>query len=128
MSRRRWGDPLARDLGRRQARINDLLRREIGNILQRTYADRLGSLVTVTEVRTTGDLRHARIFVAILADRTQQDQSLQILQNHRSEVRQSLADRIILKHVPSLTFMLDDSAERVRRIEELLGGEGSSEG
>ena len=127
MSRRRWGDPLAKNPGRRQARVNDLLRREIGNILQRVYSDRLNALVTVTEVRTTGDLRHARIFVAVLAAREQQTESLKKLQNIRSELRQHLAERIVLKYVPTLTFMLDDSAERAQRIEELLDRDDSRE-
>ncbi len=127
MSRRRWGDPLAKNPGRRQARVNDLLRREIGGILQRVYSDKLHALVTVTEVRTTGDLRHARIFVAVLAAKEQQTESLKILQNIRPQLRQRLADRIVLKYIPTLTFMLDDSAERAQRIEELLGRDGSGE-
>ena len=120
MSRRRWGDPLAKNPGRRQARVNDLLRRQMGEILQRKYSDRIGVMITVTEVRTSGDLRHARIFVSVLADKDQQTEAIRKLQIARQDLRHQLAANIVLKYVPSLEFLLDDSAERAQRIEDLL--------
>lgn len=120
MSRRRWGDPLAKNPGRRQARVNDLLRRTIGEILQSKFADKVGAMVTVTEVRTSGDLRHARTFVSVLADKDLQVETIRQLQGLRQELRQLLAARVVLKYVPSLEFRLDESAERAQRIEELL--------
>ena len=122
MSRRRWGDPLARDPQRRQARVNDLIRRQLAMILEREFRDRLPALITVTEVRISGDLRHARIFVAILAERPQQEAAIKFLQNNRLELRQLLGAQVILKYLPTLEFVLDLSAERAQRIEELLRG------
>lgn len=127
MSRRRWGDPLARTPGRRQARVNDLLRRQIGLILEEEFSDKIEALVTVTEVRTTGDLRHARTFVAVLAERDLQSATIQTLQNARQEVRQYLASRVVLKYIPTLEFILDESFERARRIEDLLHPDDSGE-
>lgn len=126
MSRRRWGDPLAKNPGRRQARVNDLLRRQISDILQKEYSDRIEAMVTITEVRTTGDLHHARIFAAILAAENQQNQVIKTLQNTRQELRQQLASRVVLKYIPTLEFILDDSAERAQHIEELLQQNDSS--
>lgn len=120
MSRRRWGDPLAKNPGRRQARINDLLRRNIGEILQSRFSDKIEAMVTVTEVRTSGDLRHARTYVSVLADREQQEEAIRKLQNLRQELRQLLAAQVVLKYVPSLEFRLDETAERAQRIEKLL--------
>jgi len=122
MSRRRWGDPLARDPQRRQARVNDLIRRQLAMILEREFRDRLPALITVTEVRISGDLRHARIFVAILAERPQQEAAIKFLQNNRPELRQLLGAQVILKYLPTLEFVLDLSAEQAQRIEELLRG------
>jgi ribosome-binding factor A len=122
MSRRRWGDPLARDPHRRQARVNDLIRRALGIIFEREYRDRVSALITVTEVRTSGDLRHARIFVAIYADKPKQEEAIRFLQNSRPELRQLLGSEVILKYLPTLDFVLDLSAERAQRIERLLSG------
>ncbi|RJP81220.1 MAG: 30S ribosome-binding factor RbfA [Candidatus Zixiibacteriota bacterium] len=122
MSRRRWGDPLARDPKRRQARVNDLIRRNLSLILEREYRDQLAAMATVTEVRITGDLRHARVFVAVTAEPERQEQTIRRLKELSPELRSLLGREIILKHVPSLEFILDLSAERARRIEELLQG------
>jgi ribosome-binding factor A len=92
----------------------------MGNILQRKYADKFGALVTVTEVRTSGDLRHAKVFVAVLAEKDQQSDIIKRLQHKRQDLRQDLAERIVLKYVPTLDIRIDDSAERASRIEELL--------
>ncbi len=120
MSRRRWGDPLAKNPGRRQARVNDLLRREVGNLIQTKFSDSFQPLLTVTEVRTSGDLRHARIFVAITAEHDQQEIAMRTLRNKRQALRKLLAERIALKYVPTLDFLIDDSAEHAQRIEDLL--------
>jgi len=61
MSRRRWGDPIARDPHRRQARVNDLIRRQLAMILEREFRDRLPP-DHGDEVRISGDLRHAAHF------------------------------------------------------------------
>jgi len=125
MSRRRWGDPLARDPHRRQARVNDLIRRQLAMILEREFRDRMPALITVTEVCTSGDLRHARIFVSIYADKPRQEAALKFLQNNRPELRKLLGTHMILKYLPTLDFVLDLSAERAQRIEELLRGNDS---
>ncbi len=122
MSRRRWGDPLARDPGRRQARVNDLLRRQVSMIIERDFRDELAAMATVTEVRTTADLRHARIFVSVYGDQERQQNTIQALQNRRAELRQILGSQIILKYLPSLEFRLDTSAEYAQHIEDLLHG------
>ncbi len=127
MSRRRWGDPLAKNPGRRQARVNDLLRREVGEILQMKYTDSSLPLITVTEVRVSGDLKNARIFLAILGDDDECDKALHTIQKNRPQIRQLLADRIVLKYVPTLFFLIDDSAKRAARIEELLSHSGSDD-
>jgi len=102
--------------------VNDLIRRQLAMILEREFRDRLPALITVTEVRISGDLRHARIFVAILAERPQQEAAIKFLQNNRPELRQLLGAQVILKYLPTLEFVLDLSAERAQRIEELLRG------
>ncbi|MBU0519907.1 30S ribosome-binding factor RbfA [bacterium] len=120
MSRRRWGDPLAKNPGRRQARINDLLRRAIGDILLFRFSEDLKAMTTVTEIRTSSDLRHARVYVAVLGDKDVQADTINILQQKRGEIRDYLAREVVLKYLPSVEFLIDESAEKAARIEELL--------
>jgi len=127
MSRRRFGDPLARDPGRRQARVNDLLRRQLGMILEREFRDRLPAMATITEVRTTSDLRHARVFISVYADKPLQEKTIRILQEVTPEVRQVLAGEVLLRFLPTLEFIQDLSAEYAQHIEDLLHGHESGE-
>lgn len=127
MSRRRFGDPLARDPGRRQARVNDLLRRQVGMILEREFRDQLSVLVTVTEVHTSPDLRHARVFVSVLADKPVQETTIHRLHQLTSEVRQHLAGEVLLRYLPTLEFVLDLSAEYAQHIDDLLHGNESDQ-
>ena len=127
MSRRRFGDPLARDPERRQARVNDLLRRQLGMILEREFRDRLPAMATITEVRTTSDLRHARVFISVYADKPLQEKTIRILQEVTPEVRQVLAGEVLLRFLPTLEFIQDLSAEYAQHIEDLLHGHESGE-
>jgi ribosome-binding factor A len=127
MSRRRFGDPMARDPGRRQARVNDLLRRQLGLILEREFRDQLPALTTITEVRTSPDLRHARVFVSVYAEKPVQERTIQALRHLNPEVRKFLAGEVLLRFLPSLDFVLDLSAEYAQHIEDLLKSDDSGE-
>lgn len=127
MSRRRFGNPASRDPGRRQARVNDLLRRQLGLILEREFRDQIPAMATVTEVRTTADLRHARVFVSVYADRPVQEKTMNVLLQLTPEIRQFLAGEVLLRFLPTLEFRLDLSAEYAQHIEDLLHGHESGE-
>jgi ribosome-binding factor A len=81
--------------------------------------------VTVTSVDTSPDLRHARVYVSVLGDETQREQSLAGLNSSHGFLQGRVAARLRLKHTPQVDFEYDPSAERVIRISELLrqGGE-----
>ena len=56
-------------MSRRIERVNNLIRQEISELLQRQVKDpRLGGFVTVTQVSTSPDLRHAKIFISIMGN------------------------------------------------------------
>jgi ribosome-binding factor A len=120
MSRRRFGDPAARDPGRRQARVNDLLRRQLGLILEREFRDRLPALVTITEIRTSPDLRHAKVYASVLAERPVQDKAIELLHHMTPEIRQFLAGEVLLRYLPTLEFVLDLTAEYAQHIDDLI--------
>ncbi|MFH1861893.1 MAG: 30S ribosome-binding factor RbfA [bacterium] len=127
MSRRRWGDPLAGNQGRRQARVSDLLRRQISTVIEERFRDQLPAMVTITEVRTSGDLRQAKVFASVLAEKQQQVVVIEQLNVWSQDIRFQVANRVLLKFMPTLEFLLDLTAERAQRIEELLHGSDSGE-
>jgi len=105
---------------RRQKRVSELIRQEIGDLLERKVADPRLRLVTVTEVEISPDLRHARVYVSLLGSQEERQRALESLRHATGFFRHELASRLTLRYVPDLTFYLDDSLERGERIGRLL--------
>ena len=105
---------------RRQARLNEQLKREISEIIHREIDDPRIGPVTVTGVRVTSDLSFARVFVRTLSDPGAQDQAVEGLEGAAAFIRRALGSRLRLRHVPELRFEEDRTLEQARRIEEIL--------
>src|SRR6266496_1430713 len=109
-------------LGRRIDRIEEQLRIELGEIIEREIQDPRIGLATVTAVKVSPDLSHARVFVTVLGDATQRKKTLEGLRSAASFVRRSLSKRLHhMRRIPELSFDYDESVEKGIRIEELLG-------
>jgi ribosome-binding factor A len=108
-------------LGRRIDRIEEQLRIELSEIIEREIQDPRIGLTTVTAVKVSPDLRHAHVFVTVLGDAAQRKKALDGLRSAASFVRRSLSKRLHhLRRIPELTFDYDDALEKGLRIEELL--------
>src|SRR5215467_6769085 len=108
-------------LGRRIDRIEEQLRIELSEIIEREIQDPRIGLTTVTAVKVSPDLRHARIFVTVLGDGEQRKKALEGLRSAASFVRRSLSKRLHhMRRIPELSFDYDESVEKGIRIEELL--------
>jgi ribosome-binding factor A len=107
--------------GRRIDRIEEQLRIELSEIVEREIQDPRIGLATITHVKVSPDLRHARVFVTILGDEDQRKKSLEGLRSAASYARHSLSKRLHhLRRIPELTFDYDADVEKGMRIEELL--------
>jgi ribosome-binding factor A len=108
-------------MNRRLLRLNDTLRREISEMIFRQLKDpRLGSMVTVTGVETTPDLRQARVHVSVLGSLEERKAALSGLRSASRFMRREIGDRLDLRYSPELIFMYDDSIERGARVLALL--------
>jgi len=107
--------------GRRIDRIEEQLRIELSEIIEREIHDPRVGLATVTAIKVSPDLRHARVFVTVLGGEEQKKKTLEGLKSAASFIRRALSKRLQhLKRVPELTFGYDESVEKGIRIEELL--------
>jgi len=118
---------------KRQQRVAEQIRKELGGILQREHGE-LASQVTVGEVRLSTDLSHATVFVSLMCGPERREHLLKALMHRNKEIRRSLAGRLRLRAVPLLRFQLDLSLDRAERVEALLdllhgeqGGDGGEE-
>lgn len=106
---------------RRVERINELLREEVSYLIRRELKDpRLGGLISVTEVEAAQDLSFARVHVSVLGDEEQKKASLKTLHRAAGFFRRRLTERLHIRRVPDLVFLLDTSLERGARILDLL--------
>jgi ribosome-binding factor A len=104
----------------RMDRVNQLLKEEVGKIIQKDLDNPAISFVTVTDVKTKPDLTEAKIFVSIMADDKRKEATLSALNKARSYIKKLIAGRIKLKFMPDLKFFQDKSIDKSIRIEELF--------
>ncbi|MCA1667980.1 MAG: 30S ribosome-binding factor RbfA [Thermomicrobia bacterium] len=94
---------------RRIEQINDFLRNEIANLIQEERDELRLKLVSVTEVQTSPDLRHARVYISTLGGEKERDAAVETLRRHARHLRHLLAPRITFRSVPELDFRADAS-------------------
>ncbi len=102
-------------------RVNSLLRQEIKELLQRQVKDpRLDHFVAVTEVSTSPDLRHAKIFISCMGSEQEIQETLSVLTAASGFFRNELARRLRLRRIPELSFQWDASIERGAHLLRLI--------
>jgi ribosome-binding factor A len=104
-------------------RVDEAVRDVLGDAIAKELQDPRVGFVTVTAVKTSSDLRHARVYVSVLGDAAARSASLEGLRSAHGVLQRSLARELRLKHTPTLTFEYDESVERGMRISELIKGE-----
>jgi len=99
-----------------------MLREELGLLISTELTDpRLeDALVTVTDVTVSADLRSARVYIEHALPPQSSPQVLNALCHAEGFLRQSLVENLNLRFVPELTFQIDTSSARARRIDTLL--------
>jgi ribosome-binding factor A len=113
---------------RRTERISSVIQQEISNLLLGQVNDpRLASLISITKVSTSPDLRHAKVFISTLGNGVNKSEILQGFAAASGFLRKQLANRLKLKHTPELSFHLDDSIERGDKVLKLIEQVASSD-
>jgi ribosome-binding factor A len=113
--------------GGRMRRVDEAMRAVLSDAIAKDLKDPRIGFVTVTGVKTSPDLRHARVYVSVLGDDPERSASIDGLRSAHGFLQRRLADELALKHTPSLTFEYDDTVDRGMRISRLLDDRGSAE-
>ena len=108
-------------MSHRIEKINQLIRKEISELLQRQVKDpRLGEFIAVTDVVTSPDLKSAKVYVSRIGTEEEKQEILKTLNAAANYFRKELLHNIRMKHIPELSFLWDDSIERGDRLMRLL--------
>lgn len=121
----------------RMRRVDEAIRQVIGDALASDVKDPRVGFVTVTDVKTSSDLSHARVYVSVFADsraisrsghtagsplsqEQAREQTLEGLRHAHGYLQARIARELRLKRTPTLEFAYDDTAERAMRLDALI--------
>ena len=106
-------------------RVEEQVRHVLSEAVQELKDPRVG-FVTITAVKVTPDLRHAKVFVSALGSRDQRDASIEAVRHAAPHLRSVLGREVRLKYLPFLEIVEDTTADQGERIESLLREVGVS--
>lgn len=104
----------------RTERSAELIREEIAQIVGYELEDPRLSMVTVTDVKLSGDKRDARVYVTIVGDENEHKAALEALRRAAPYVRKQLGLSLNLPRIPELHFVRDRVEEEGARVDQLL--------
>ncbi len=104
----------------RISRINEELQRELSDLIRALKDPRVQqSMISVTKVEATGDLRYAKVYISVL-DKDKAWETLKGLKSAGGFLRREIAARLQLRYTPELVFVEDDSIAYGARMFDLL--------
>lgn len=104
----------------RTERVASLIKEEVGTFFTREFRDPSYGLLTVTEVHVTPDLRIAKIYVSVMGNGEVKGRTMKMLEDHKGEIRSFIGSHMRLKFTPSIQFYMDETLDRVERIDQLI--------
>ena len=110
----------------RLVRVCEVLKRELGVIIRRELEFE-NTLVTVSDVDITPDLKQAYVFISALGSPAGRRKAMEALEEHRVMFQTELSRRVQMKHTPHLNFRLDEAIERGTRVIDIMNELGLKE-
>jgi ribosome-binding factor A len=104
----------------RLQRVQELLKREIGEVIRREIPVSEAGVITVNDVVVGSDLHNATVYVGILGNAEQQKRGWSRLNADRKRIQGMVGKAVILKYTPQLRFKIDDSIREGNRILQII--------
>lgn len=104
----------------RQEKLGELIAAELSDLMRTRVKDPRVGFASITRVEVSGDLRHAKVMVSVMGSPEEQEETMRGLRNAAGFLRRELAERIVLRYMPDLTFKLDHSIAEGARILSLI--------
>ena len=106
----------------RLRKVESLLKEEISSILLKNEVKdpRINTLITVTYVTISRDLKFAKIYISFFGDKGELKRTVDALNHASGFIQGLLGKRVHLRNIPKLTFILDESIDKGFRITQKL--------
>lgn len=98
-------------------RVNERIKREVGDILLKELKDPRLQFVTITHAEVSKDLQHAKVYFSVLGSQVKAEKAQEGLNAAKGMIRSLLGERIQMRYTPDIVFFYDDSIEYGARIE-----------
>ena len=105
---------------KRADRVSGLLRKEIAEVLAKEVKDPRVSMVTVTGVKVSPNLRSAHVYFSVLGTEKERKDSTIGLERATKFIQRELGKRIRLRYTPIIDFQFDKSLEYGSHIDRIL--------
>ena len=105
---------------KRSERLKELFLEEISALIQRGVKDPRIGFATVTNVDLSDNLKHAKVYVSVFGTEREQRDTIEGLTRASGFIRNSLGKKLYLKYIPSLEFILDETADHVEKINKII--------
>lgn len=104
----------------RTERVGEQIQRELAMLIQQEVKDPRIGMVTVSDVKVSPDLAHAKVYITVLDSAGDKEETVEALNHAANFLRHELAHRLVLRVTPRLQFFYDEAIERGRRLTELI--------
>lgn len=104
----------------RTEKVASVIKEEIGELFTRKFNGGTYGFLTVTDVHMSADLKIAKVYVSILGNKDVSERTLKLLEEQKPNIRHIVGSHVRLKFTPEIHFFLDDTMDRVERIENLI--------
>jgi ribosome-binding factor A len=107
-------------MNRRMARLNGLFQEELADLIRDLRDPRLAPIVSITSVDISPDLETGVVNVSVMGEEQEKHDTIAALTHATPHLRRELLHRIRIKHIPELSFVLDETIEEAARVLELM--------
>ena len=114
-------------MSNRTVRINELLKREISQVLHSRFSTE-AAMVTITSVEVASDLHNARVYFSLLSGGDDPETMRAWLRSTLPVMSRHLSKHVVMKFQPKLEFVHDDNPDRAERISRLIDELNPEEG
>lgn len=104
----------------RARRLAERIKVLVAEALERTVKDPDLGFVTITEVRVTPDLQHAKIFYTVFGSEDDRTRSSEIIERNRGRIRGEVGRQLSIRLTPTIEFELDDVQDNAAHLNDLL--------
>lgn len=107
-------------MSQRTEKVASVIRRVIASPISEIARENNAGLASVNEIIVSPDLQNAKVFVSCFGGKINSVQFLAVLEQYKGKIKSAISRDAVLKFVPELKFMIDDTMEKMESIQKVL--------